>query len=353
MPDAHDPHETQPDVSQPTDAQPTDAQPTDARPTDAQPTGRIITSDAARSRREFLRSAGLFTGTAALLGGGLELLSRRPGAVAQASTPGALGTGKRPLGPYDTSEAVTPYDQATSYNNYYEFGTDKADPARLAGTLHTRPWTIKLDGEVKKPQTVDMDTLQSWFPLEDRVYRMRCVEGWSMVMPWLGFPLAGLIRRMQPTSKAKYVQFTALMDPKQFPGQRGNVLAWPYVEGLRLDEALHPLAFLAVGLNGRILPNQNGAPLRLVVPWKYGFKGIKAIVRVTLTEKQPATTWSLAAPDEYGFYANVNPKVDHPRWSQASERRIGELSRRPTLPFNGYAKEVAGLYSGMDLRKFF
>ena len=319
-----------------------------------QPTSRIITPGQPNSRREFLRSAGLFTGTAALLGGGLELLSRHPGASAEAATPGGvIGQAKRPLGPYDTSEAVTPYEQATTYNNYYEFGTDKADPARMASTLHTRPWTVKIDGEVKKPQTVDIDTLQSWFPLEDRIYRMRCVEGWSMVMPWLGFPLAGLIRRMQPTSKAKYVQFTALLDPKQFPGQRSDVLNWPYVEGLRLDEALHPLAFMAVGLNGRILPNQNGAPLRLVVPWKYGFKGIKAIVRITLTATQPKTTWSIAAPDEYGFYANVNPKVDHPRWSQATERRIGELSRRPTLPFNGYAKEVGSLYTGMDLKKFF
>ena len=303
-------------------------------------------------RREFLKSAVLFGGTVAALGGGLELLSRRPGAAAE-SAPGAALPAKRPLGPYDTTEAVTPYQQATTYNNYYEFGTDKADPARLAGNLRTRPWTVRIDGEVRKPQTVDIDTLQSWFPLEDRVYRMRCVEAWSMVMPWLGFPLGALIRRVEPTSKARYVQFTALMDPKQFPGQRGDVLQWPYVEGLRLDEALHPLAFLAVGLNGRILPNQNGAPLRLVVPWKYGFKGIKAIVRITLTEKQPKTTWSLATPDEYGFYANVNPHVDHPRWSQASERRIGELSRRPTLMFNGYADQVASLYKGMDLRKYF
>ncbi|AWN23578.1 protein-methionine-sulfoxide reductase catalytic subunit MsrP [Deinococcus irradiatisoli] len=304
-------------------------------------------------RREFLKSAGLFTGTVAALGGGLELLSRRPGAAAEGVLPELVGQAKKPLGPYDVPDAVTPYQQATTYNNFYEFGTDKADPARMAASLKPRPWTVKLDGEVKKPQTVDIDTLQSWFPLEDRIYRMRCVEGWSMVMPWLGFPLAGLIRRMNPTSKAKYVQFTALLDPKQFPGQRGNVLDWPYVEGLRLDEALHPLAFMAVGLAGRVLPGQNGAPLRLAVPWKYGFKSIKSIVRITLTEKQPKTTWSLAAPDEYGFYANVNPHVDHPRWSQATERRIGELSRRPTLMFNGYADQVASLYSGLDLKKNF
>ncbi|GAA4021810.1 protein-methionine-sulfoxide reductase catalytic subunit MsrP [Deinococcus rubellus] len=304
-------------------------------------------------RREFLRSAGLFTGTVAALGGGLELLSRRPGAVAESVVPGLVGQAKRPLGPYDVSDPVTPYQQATTYNNFYEFGTDKADPARLAATLKPRPWTVKIDGEVKKPMTVDIDTLQSWFPLEDRIYRMRCVEGWSMVMPWLGFPLAGLIRRLNPTSKAKYVQFTTLLDPKQFPGQRSDVLTWPYVEGLRLDEALNPLAFMAVGLAGRVLPGQNGAPLRLVVPWKYGFKNIKSIVRITFTEKQPKTTWSIAAPDEYGFYANVNPKVDHPRWSQATERRIGDLGRRPTLMFNGYADQVASLYSGMDLKKNF
>jgi methionine sulfoxide reductase catalytic subunit len=304
------------------------------------------------ARRDFIKNAALFTGTVAGVGGALELLTRR----AVAATPeggAAFGATKRVLGPYDTSETMTTYANATTYNNFYEFGTDKSEPAKNAGTLRTRPWTVMIDGEVKKPQRVDIDTLQSWFPLEDRVYRMRCVEGWSMVMPWLGFPLAALIRRMNPTSKAKYVMFTALKDPVQMPGQKDNVLEWPYVEGLRLDEALHPLAFMAVGLHGRVLPNQNGAPLRLVVPWKYGFKGIKCIVRITLTEKMPATTWALSAPGEYGFYANVNPAVDHPRWSQATERRIGEIERRPTLPFNGYAKEVAGLYKGMDLKRFF
>ncbi|GHG34826.1 mononuclear molybdenum enzyme YedY [Deinococcus indicus] len=315
---------------------------------------RILTPGTPNPRREFLRSAALFTATAGALGGGLELLTRRPGvgsAEAQAADP--FSRAVRPLGPYDTDEKVTPYQQATTYNNFYEFGTDKSDPARLAGSLKTRPWTVRIDGEVRKPMTVDIDTLQSWFPLEDRIYRMRCVEGWSMVMPWLGFPLAALIRRLEPTGKAKYVQFTALLDPKQFPGQRQPVLKWPYVEGLRLDEALHPLAFMAVGLHGRALPGQNGAPLRLVVPWKYGFKNIKSVVRITLTEKQPQTTWALAAPQEYGFYANVNPAVPHPRWSQATERRIGEVGRRKTLPFNGYADEVAGLYRGMDLRKNF
>ncbi|CAM3734981.1 protein-methionine-sulfoxide reductase catalytic subunit MsrP [Deinococcus frigens] len=327
----------------------------DTNPNEINPSERriLIPGSDINPRREFLRSAALFTGTVAALGGGLEVLTRRPG-VGSAEAQGTdFARADRPLGPYDTKEAVTPYQQATTYNNFYELGTDKADPARNAGSLKPRPWTVKIDGEVKKPQTVDIDTLQSWFPLEDRIYRMRCVEGWSMVMPWLGFPLAGLIRRLEPTSKAKYVQFTALLDPKQLPGQRSNVLDWPYVEGLRLDEALHPLAFMAVGLHGKVLPGQNGAPLRLVVPWKYGFKGIKSIVKITLTEKQPKTTWALAAPSEYGFYANVNPAVPHPRWSQATERRIGELGRRKTLPFNGYADEVAGLYKGMDLRKNF
>ncbi|MBC7645906.1 MAG: protein-methionine-sulfoxide reductase catalytic subunit MsrP [Pseudopedobacter sp.] len=302
-------------------------------------------------RREFLKNAVLTTGTIVGVGGSLSLLTRQ----ASAATPEAalIGGAKRPLGPYDTSEAQTSYQSITTYNNFYEFGTDKAEPAKRAGTLKTRPWTVLLDGEVKKPQRVDIDTLQSWFPLEDRIYRMRCVEGWSMVIPWFGFPLAALVRRMQPTSKAKYIQFTALNDPKQMPGQLEGVLEWPYVEGLRLDEALHPLSFMAVGIGGRLLPNQNGAPLRLVVPWKYGFKGIKSIVRITLTSTMPRTTWALSNPGEYGFYANVNPKVDHPRWSQATERRIGELSRRPTLPFNGYAREVASLYSGMDLRRNF
>lgn len=304
-----------------------------------------------RTRREFLRSATLFTATVAGLGGGLELLTRRPSGAAEAQT--AAVTRKRVLGPYDTSEPLTSYQSITTYNNFYEFGLGKDDPSQNAGSLRTRPWTVRIDGEVRKPQTVDIDTLQGWFPLEDRVYRMRCVEAWSMVIPWMGFPLAALMRRVEPTSKAKYVKFTTLLDPKQMPGQRSRVLDWPYTEGLRLDEALHPLAFLAVGIDGKILPNQNGAPLRLVVPWKYGFKNIKSIVRISLVSEMPKTTWALAAPDEYGFYANVNPAVDHPRWSQATERRIGEVARRRTLPFNGYVESVAGLYKGMDLRRNF
>jgi sulfoxide reductase catalytic subunit YedY len=250
-------------------------------------------------------------------------------------------------------EAQTPWDAVTGYNNFYELGTDKDDPSKHAGSLRTRPWSVAIEGEVKRPQTVAIDDLLRWFPLEERVYRMRCVEAWSMVIPWVGFPLGDLVRRLEPTSRARYVVFQTLMDPEQLPGQKRRVLDWPYVEGLRIDEATHPLALLAVGVYGRVLPGQNGAPIRLVVPWKYGFKGAKSIVRIRFQEQQPKTTWSLSAPSEYGFYANVNPDVDHPRWSQARERRIGEFFRRKTLPFNGYADEVAGLYSGMDLRANF
>jgi methionine sulfoxide reductase catalytic subunit len=256
-------------------------------------------------------------------------------------------------GPYGTDEKQTPYDDVTRYNNYYEFGTGKGDPAANAASFRTRPWSVSFEGEIKSPQTVAIDELMRWFPLEERVYRMRCVEAWSMVIPWVGFPLADLVRRLEPTPKARYVAFTSLLDPSQMPGQRRQVLRWPYVEGLRLDEATHPLTLLAVGLYGRVLPNQNGAPLRLVVPWKYGFKGIKAITKVRFVEKEPRTTWSEMAPNEYGFYANVNPAVDHPRWSQAKERRIGEFFKRPTLPFNGYGDQVAHLYDGMDLRRNF
>ncbi|WNG60843.1 protein-methionine-sulfoxide reductase catalytic subunit MsrP [Archangium gephyra] len=319
-----------------------------------EPQGSEITSESLYlRRREFIKSAALFTGTAAAVGAGLQFLSNRPtggDGPSLLATPGDAPKVVRPRGPYDTDERATSYEDATTYNNFYEFGLDKGDPAENAHTLKPRPWTVVIDGEVNKPQRVDMDTLQSWFPLEERVYRMRCVEAWSMVIPWLGVPLAGLLRRVEPTGKAKYVAFTTLKDPAQMPGQKYPVLDWPYVEGLRLDEALNPLTMLAVGMYGRVLPNQNGAPLRLVVPWKYGFKGIKSIVRISLTEKQPPTTWNQANSREYGFYANVNPEVAHPRWSQASERRIGELRRRPTLPFNGYAEQVADLYKGMDLR---
>ena len=254
-------------------------------------------------------------------------------------------------GPFSTDERQNSFEDITHYNNYYEFGTDKTDPAANASAFPTRPWRIAFEGEIKNPQSVEVDELLKWFPLEERVYRMRCVEAWSMVIPWVGLPLGDIIRKLEPTQRARYVAFTSRLDPTMMPGQRRPVLDWPYVEGLRLDEATHPLTLLAVGLYGRVLPNQNGAPLRLVVPWKYGFKGIKAITKVRFVEKEPPTTWNRMAPNEYGFYANVNPEVDHPRWSQAKERRIGEFFKRKTLPFNGYADQVARLYEGMDLRR--
>ncbi|RKH55703.1 protein-methionine-sulfoxide reductase catalytic subunit MsrP [Corallococcus aberystwythensis] len=307
-------------------------------------------------RRELIKNAGLFAGTAAVVGGGLYLLGMKRTRPMDGFVPDA-GAVAQPVAPaqgvFDTDEPRTPYEDITTYNNFYEFGLDKNDPARRAHALKTRPWTVVIDGEVHKPWTVDVDQLISAFPLEERVYRMRCVEAWSMVIPWLGLPLGKLLERVQPTSFAKYVAFTTLEDPEQMPGQKSPVLDWPYVEGLRLDEAQHPLTLLATGLYGKQLPPQNGAPLRLVVPWKYGFKGIKSIVRITLTREPPPTTWNLTNKREYGFFANVNPAVDHPRWSQASERRIGETSRRPTLPFNGYAEQVAGLYRGMDLKRDF
>jgi sulfoxide reductase catalytic subunit YedY len=257
---------------------------------------------------------------------------------------------------FSTSEPANSLADITSYNNFYEFGTGKDDPARHAGSLRPKSWSVVVDGECQDQGRYALEDLLKAHALEERIYRLRCVEAWSMVIPWIGFPLGALLQRFRPTSRAKYVEFTTLMDPKQMPGQRFPVLDWPYVEGLRIDEAMHPLAILAVGLYGRILPNQNGAPLRLVVPWKYGFKSIKSIVRIRFTERQPATSWALSAPREYGFYANVNPEVDHPRWSQKRERRIGSgslLSRQPTLPFNGYATEVSGLYAGLDLARYF
>jgi sulfoxide reductase catalytic subunit YedY len=247
-------------------------------------------------------------------------------------------------------EKPTPWDDVTSYNNFYELGVEKDDPKRNAASLQPRPWTLWVDGLVKKPLRIDVDDLIRSLSLEERIYRMRCVEAWSMVIPWLGFPLAELVKRVEPLSSAKFVTFTTLQDPEQLPGQRRRVLQWPYREGLFIREATHPLAFLAVGLYGRVLPNQNGAPIRLVVPWKYGFKGAKSIVRIGFQEEPPHTSWNDMAPHEYGFFANVNPEVDHPRWSQGKERRIGEFFRRKTLMFNGYASEVASLYSGVDLR---
>ena len=262
---------------------------------------------------------------------------------------------------YTTVEKATPYDQVTTYNNFYEFGTDKSDPARYAGTLRPHPWQVSVEGLVKTPKTYDLDDLMKLAPMEERVYRLRCVEGWSMVIPWVGFPLAELIKRVEPQGSAKYIQFISLADKRQMPGVSSPVLEWPYSEGLRLDEAMHPLALLTFGLYGQVLPNQNGAPVRVVLPWKYGFKSAKSIVKIRFVDKQPPTSWNIAASNEYGFYSNVNPTVDHPRWSQATERRIGEdkggfgglfAPKRKTLMFNGY-DQVAPLYAGMDLRKNF
>jgi sulfoxide reductase catalytic subunit YedY len=282
--------------------------------------------------------------------------SRRPETPAAANRPtaaAALPAVAAASPRFTTDESRTSFEDVTTYNNFYEFGLDKSEPAERAGSLITRPWSVRIEGEVKRPLQLDIDTMLKRFPLEERVYRLRCVEAWSMVIPWLGFPLGELLKSVEPTSRAKYVAFTTLLDPEQMPGQADGVLDWPYVEGLRIDEATHPLTLLAVGLYGKTLPNQNGAPLRLVVPWKYGFKSIKSIVKITLSERLPPTTWNVAAPAEYGFYANVNPFVHHPRWSQATERRIGELSRRQTLAFNGYGDEVASLYRGLDLRRNF
>jgi sulfoxide reductase catalytic subunit YedY len=280
--------------------------------------------------------------------------------MAQTARPGklaALPGARSAIAGGVTMDKVTSYTDITSYNNYYVFGTDKAEPAQNAGSLKTRPWTVAIEGEVKKPKVYDIDELLKLSPMEERIYRLRCVEGWSMVIPWVGYSLSELIKRVEPTGNAKFVEFTTLADPKQMPALSSNVLAWPYVEGLRMDEAMNPLALLSFGLYGEVLPNQNGAPVRLTVPWKYGFKSGKSIVKIRFTEKQPATSWNLAAAREYGFYSNVNPKVDHPRWSQATERRIGEggvfAKKRPTLMFNGYEPQVGQLYAGMDLQKNF
>ena len=261
--------------------------------------------------------------------------------------------------PFRTSEVQTRYEDATTYNNFYEFGTGKGDPARNAHTLRPAPWSVEIAGEAERTGTFALEDLLAPHTAEERIYRLRCVEGWSMVIPWLGIPLADVLKRFEPTSEAKFVAFTTLLDPEQMPGQRRQVLDWPYVEGLGIEEAMHPLAFLATGVYGRELPNQNGAPLRLVVPWKYGFKSIKSIVRIEFTRDRPPTSWNLSAPQEYGFYANVNPAVDHPRWSQASERRIAGTGsslfaeRLATEPFNGYGDQVASLYTGMDLARYY
>ena len=303
-------------------------------------------------RRDWLRLLGSGVAGAALAGwAGRD-------AQAQVARPGKLAplAGVRSaVSGAVTMEKPSAYVDATGYNNYYEFGTDKSDPEKNAHTLKTRPWAVTVEGEVKKPKVYDLDELLKLSPMEERVYRLRCVEGWSMVIPWVGYSLAELIRRVEPTGNAKFVEFVTLADPKTMPFVGSRVLEWPYVEGLRLDEAMHPLTLLAFGMYGEVLPNQNGAPVRAVVPWKYGFKSGKSIVKIRFTEKQPATSWVKSAAQEYGFYSNVNPEVDHPRWSQATERRIGEdglfAKKRPTLMFNGYGAQVAQLYAGLDLKK--
>ncbi len=313
------------------------------RPSDIRPSE--ITSEALyRGRRDFIRTAATLGAASGLAAAGL-LSSRNVHAAAKLANVRKSSS--------TVEDALTPYKDVTTYNNFYEFGTDKDDPSARSGTLKTRPWTVKIDGEVKKPKTYDIDELMKLAPLEERTYRMRCVEGWSMVIPWVGYPLSEIIKRVEPTGNAKFIEFTTLQDQAQMPGLRIPVLSWPYVEGLRMDEAMHPLTLLGLGLYDEALPNQNGAPVRAVVPWKYGFKSAKSIVRIRFVEQQPKSSWELAGPKEYGFYSNVNPQVDHPRWSQAKERRIGEFRKRDTLMFNGYGDQVASLYTGMDLKKNF
>lgn len=308
------------------------------------------------SRRKFLIGAGAVAATALLSACGVPAPTTVPAtssATSGAASPTATDAAPQASqGADELGDKLTPYDPITHYNNYYEFSLDKEGPARLAQGFKTSPWTVQVGGLVNKPKTFGMEDLLK-FQQEERIYRLRCVEAWSMVIPWMGFPLSRLLREVEPLSKAKYVRFETVLDPKQMPGQRDGYFDWPYVEGLRLDEAMHDLTILATGLYGKPLPPQDGAPVRLVAPWKYGFKGLKSIIRIDLVEEMPTSFWMAAAPNEYGFYANVNPDVSHPRWSQATERRIGELSRRKTLPFNGYAEQVASLYQGMDLRKFF
>ena len=305
-------------------------------------------------RRTLLRGLAAGAGGAALaLWAGRDARAMTPGPGKLPALPGARSA----VVGAATMEKLTSYQDITTYNNFYEFGTDKSDPARSAGTLKTRPWTVAVEGEVRKPGTFDLDALLKLSAMEERIYRLRCVEGWSMVIPWVGWSLAELIKRVEPTGNAKFVQFETLADKAQMPGLRSSVLDWPYTEGLRLDEAMHPLTLLAFGLYGEVLPKQNGAPLRLVVPWKYGFKSGKSIVKIRFVEQQPKTSWEAAAASEYGFYSNVNPNVDHPRWSQATERRIGSddlfAKKRATLMFNGYESQVGQLYAGLDLKKFY
>jgi sulfoxide reductase catalytic subunit YedY len=318
--------------------------PDDIRSSEITPEGVYL------NRRRFIAVAGGAAAGVLASGGLASALACDDAAGPGPSVSGgevALGRAAQP------DDKPNSYEEITSYNNYYEFGTDKEEPAENAKEFRTKPWAVKVDGLVKRPADYHLEDLIQPHKVQERTYRLRCVEGWSMVIPWQGIPLADVINRLQPLPGAKYVSFTTILAPDQMFGQRRPILPWPYVEGLRMDEAMHPLTLLVTGLYGRAVPNQNGAPIRLIVPWKYGFKGAKSIVKISFLDKQPATAWSLAAPDEYGFYANVNPTVDHPRWTQASERRIGEFRRRQTLMFNGYADQVAHLYAGMDLRKNF
>lgn len=320
------------------------------RPADAPRPSEITPRHLVENRRDWLRlAAGAAAGTVLSAWTSREALGQ-----AQATKLAAV---RSQLAGAMTMDKPTSYRDATTYNNFYEFGTDKSDPAQYAHTLKTRPWSVAVEGEVAKPGVFDLDALLKLAPMEERIYRLRCVEGWSMVIPWVGWSLAELIRKVEPNSRAKYVEFVTLADKAQMPGLRSGVLDWPYVEGLRIDEAVHPLTLLAFGMYGELLPKQNGAPVRLIVPWKYGFKSAKSIVKIRFVEKQPTSSWMAAAPQEYGFYSNVNPRVDHPRWSQAAERRIGEdglfAKKRPTLMFNGYEAQVGQLYAGMDLKKYY
>jgi sulfoxide reductase catalytic subunit YedY len=309
------------------------------RPSDI-PSSEITPERVYLDRRKFVREAGLSAAAALLVPSVLSACTRD---TLEESAGEVGGQGDTP----------NTYEEITSYNNYYEFGTDKEDPKANSGEFKPLPWTVRVDGLCNKPGNYAYEDLIKPHTIEDRTYRLRCVEAWSMVIPWQGIPLAAMLKRFEPQPAAKYVAFTTVFRPAEMPGQRRAILPWPYVEGLRMDEAMHPLTIMATGLYGRPLPHQNGAPLRLIVPWKYGFKGIKSIVRIQFTDKEPPTTWNIAAPNEYGFYANVNPEVDHPRWTQATERRIGEFRRRRTLMFNGYADQVASLYSGMDLTRYY
>lgn len=328
------------------------------------PSSEITPEHIYLNRRRFINGLGLVVGSLAMAACTAPEAQRGPATATQSvppvvgptALPGLPGVDAAPSTKRTQDELgdpLTTYEAVTTYVNFYEFGTDKGDPARLARNFRTAPWTVTVGGLVHRPKTFGIEDLVRLFPLEERIYRLRCVETWSMVIPWLGFSLKKLLAEVEPTGSARYVRFETLYDPEQMPGQRSPWYEWPYVEGLRLDEAMHDLTLLSLGLYGKQLLPQNGAPIRLVVPWKYGFKNIKSIVKIDLVEEQPASLWMIAAPQEYGFYANVNPDVPHPRWSQATERRIGEAGRRPTLPFNGYTEQVAGLYAGMDLRKFY